>query len=255
MLFLAEPMPSTPQAPAAQAFPLTRWSLVQRAQKGTEADAMKALEDICRLYWYPIYAYARRSSLNPHDAEDLTQVFFQQMICRETLQAVQQEKGRLRSFMLQLLKQVISRQIRHTHALKRGEGHTPLSLDELHAEERFAQSLAEGDDPATHFDHAWAHEVLTSAEALLKAEYAEAENSTTFDALREFLPLGENATPYGTLSKKLRIREATLRLQIHRMRKRYAKLIEKVIAETVHDATEAKAELEHLMKLVGRHGS
>ena len=109
---------------------------MRRVQKGTDDDAQKAMEEICRLYWYPIYAYARRSGFGPHDAEDLAQLFFQQMIARETIQAARSEKGRLRTFMLAMLKRLISKQIRHDVAEKRGGSrNATLSWDELTAEE------------------------------------------------------------------------------------------------------------------------
>ncbi len=48
------------------------------------------------------------------------------------------------------------------------------------------------------------------------------------------------------------IAEGTLRLQIHRMRKRYGKLIEEEIAQTVEGPEEVKAERAHLMAVMGR---
>ena len=234
-------------------FPLTRWTLIRRVQHGGERESAQALDQLCRSYWYPIYAYARRHGFRAEDAEDLTQVFFQNLVSYESLQAVTQEKGKLRSFMLAMLKRIISKQVRHDSADKRGGMRAAtLSFEELNAEERYIAEPLGGEDADAIFDKAWAHEVLAAAESRLRDDYAKADNAEAFDDLREFLPLGENATPYASAAKKLGITEATLRLQIHRMRKRYAKLIEQVIAETVSDPTEVKAELEQLMSIVGK---
>lgn len=245
-------MPPPPKQQAQSPFPTTSWSLVQRVQKGTEADALRALEDICRIYWYPIYAFARRSGFGPYDAEDLAQAFFQQMIARETLQAARQEKGRLRTFMLTLLRQLISRQIRHDHAEKRGGGNAVFSLDELDAEQRYTHEPAHGDDPAHLFDRAWAVRVLERAEASLREDFAKAGTLATFDAIRPFLPSGSGGeAAYPEIAARLGIREGAVRLQVHRMRKRFAKLVDEEIAQTLDDPADLQAERDYLIGLVG----
>ena len=236
-------------------FPTTSWSLIRRVQQGGAADAAKAMEEICRHYWYPIYAFARRAGFAAHDAEDLTQVFFQRIITSETLQAAREEKGRLRTFMLSLLKRIISNHLRDASAEKRG-GSTgaTLSFDELDAEERFSHEPAGSHDPDALFDRAWAEGVLATAQENLRAEFAKAANLDGYAQLCEFLPLGENSTPYAEAAKRLNLAEGTLRLQIHRMRKRYGKLIEAQIALTVDSPDDVKTELTHLMKVMGREG-
>jgi RNA polymerase sigma-70 factor (ECF subfamily) len=234
-------------------FPVTRWTLVCRVQQGSGADAAKAMEELCAQYWYPIYAFTRRSGLGVHDAEDLTQCFFLRLIAGETIQAARQEEGRLRSFMLGLLKRVLADHLRRVHAGKRGGSPAAtVSLDDDTAEERYASEPADVLDPETIFDRAWAEGVLAAAERKLRDDFVRADNLDGYAQLREFLPLGDNATPYAAVAKQLAVAEGTLRLQIHRMRKRYGALIEEEIAQTVEGPGEVKAELDHLMAVIGR---
>lgn len=234
-------------------FPATRWTLVERVQRGSETQAARAMEDLCRQYWYPLYAFARRSGFAPHDAEDLTQVFFQRLITSESIAAARREKGRLRSFMLALFKRVISNHVREATAAKRGGSPAAtVSMDEADAEERYAHETVRSVDPEQIFDRAWAAEILQAAEGKLRADFVDGNNLESYEQLREFLPLGENATPYTTIAARLGIAEGTLRLQIHRMRKRYGRLIEEEVAQTVGNPGEVKAELDHLMTVVGR---
>ena len=244
-------MPIPPRT-SQVAFPSTRWSLVQSMQKGGEAEAAQALNEICRHYWYPIYAFTRRHGFSCHDAEDITQGFFQRIVSSEAIKEACAEKGRLRSFMLGLLKRVISNHVRHVSAKKRGgsPGAT-VSFDDIDAESRYLAEPADVRDPTVLFDRAWAEEVLHTAEHRLREDFARGNNLEDFERLREYLPHGENATPYPQIAATLGISEGALRLQIHRMRKRYAKLIEEEITQTVDDQDEAKAELEHLMKVIG----
>lgn len=239
--------------PSPTPFPLTRWTLIRRVQKGGGQEATKALDEICREYWYPIYAFARRQGFPRQDAEDVTQIFFQRLIASETIQAAQQEKGRMRTFMLSLLKKVISNRLRDAATEKRGGSPAAtISFEDMQAEERYLREASEVHDADAFFDRAWAEGVLGAAEKKLRDDYVSADNGSAYDQLRGFLPLGENATPYASAAKKLGINEGTLRLQVHRMRKRYAKLIEAEIAQTVDNASEVKAELEYLMTVVGQ---
>src|SRR5437764_13767932 len=59
----------------ASAFVTTRWTVVLTAQ-GSSPAAHDALEQLCRSYWRPIYAFLRREGRSPEDAQDLTQSFF-----------------------------------------------------------------------------------------------------------------------------------------------------------------------------------
>ena len=242
-----------PDSDKITGFPATRWTLIRRAQKGGEAEAARAMEEICRQYWYPIYAFARHRGFSPHDAEDLTQTFFQRLVASETIQAAREEKGLMRSFMLSLLKRVISNHVRHASAEKRGGlDAATVSFDDVDAEERYSHEPVGIHDPEALFDRAWAQEVLDTAEKKLKDDFSRADNLESYEQLREFLPLGDNTTPYAQVAKKLGIAEGTLRLQIHRMRKRYGKLIEEEIAQTVNSPEEVKIELAHLMTVIGR---
>lgn len=213
------------------------------------------MNEICRQYWYPLYAFSRRVGFPPHDAEDITQTFFQRLVTTEAMQEAQEDKGRLRSFMLALLKRVIANHVRHVSAQKRGGRHLDaISFDDQNAEERYTREPADLSDPEMLFDRAWARGVLHAAENRLRNDFIKADNLDDFQQLCEFLPLGHNATLYAQVAEKMGLTESSLRLQIHRMRKRYAKCIEEEIAQTVSSPEQLKAELEHLMNVVGAGG-
>ena len=235
-----------------QAFPSTQWTLVQRIQCGSVEDARQAMEAICRRYWYPVYSFLRRSGHAQHDAEDLTQMFFEKLIEEHSMKDVREERGRLRAFLLGVLKRSLADHFEKRRAIKRGGNVQIISFDEQEAESRYALEPADLKSPDAIYDHAWARRVLEAADEKLRGECEGADDVKTFESLREFLPLGENATPYRDVAVRLRMEEATVRLQIHRMRKRYRKHIEEEIAQTVADPAEQKSELAHLMVAMGR---
>lgn len=235
------------------AFPTTSWSLIQRVQKGSAEDAAPAMEEVCRQYWYPIYAFARRSSFAPADAEDMAQTFFQNLVAHDAIRAAQAEKGRLRTFMLAMLKRLISKQIRHNVAEKRGgAANATLSWDELTAEEHYALEPATLADADALFDRAWAERVIDQAEAALRDEFIDGNNLVLFEAIQDYLPYRTNEpATYPAIAAHLAMKEGAVRQQVSRMRKRHATLIEEQIAQTVEGEDERREELKYLVTIMG----
>src|SRR5262245_993513 len=81
-------------------FHTTHWTVVLAAQVRGEKTAQDAFARLCSIYWYPLYAFVRRSGRDCHDAEDLTQDFFVRLIAKDGLASVHPEHGRFRSFLL-----------------------------------------------------------------------------------------------------------------------------------------------------------
>src|SRR5262249_2032346 len=91
-------------------FTSTRWTMVLDAgESQTPADeALRALSELCRIYWRPIFLFLRRQGSNPDDAQDLTQGFFAHLIESRAYARADPEKGRFRSFLLGALKHFVA---------------------------------------------------------------------------------------------------------------------------------------------------
>src|SRR5438105_1247285 len=120
----------------ARTFPHTRWSVVLAATRQPSPDANAALETLCRDYWYPLYAFVRRSGESSHDAQDLTQEFFRLLLEKRWLDAADREKGRLRTFLVTALKHFMAKEWRRDSARKRGGGQIHVPMDTVFAESR-----------------------------------------------------------------------------------------------------------------------
>lgn len=142
-------------------FATTRWTMVLNAgdaQKTTQAG--KALDDLCRTYWYPIYAFVRRRGYSRDDAEDLTQTFFARLLEKRTVAAARRERGKFRTFLLAALKNFLADEWDKAHALKRGAGQTPLSLDIESAEAKYNVEPVDRMTPEKVFERKWALRLL-----------------------------------------------------------------------------------------------
>ncbi len=171
---------------APSVFPDTRWTLVVSA-RGSDTRSRRALEELCRSYWYPLYAFARSRGLAPADAEDLTQTFFAQMLERETMHRVSPEAGRLRSYLLSSMRNVIAQDWRDRHTQKRG-GHSPvIVIDQAAAEGRLQSELTDSSDPIREFNRRWALTLLDTVLHRLRSEYEKQGQAAAFAALAPFV--------------------------------------------------------------------
>ena len=235
---------STPRKPARTraVFPTTRWSLIARVQAG-DADSAAALEEICRNYWYPLYAFLRRSGVRPPDAEDVTQGFFQRVLAHETLHAASAAKGTLRSFLLSSLKSHLADHCRAANAEKRGGGQVPLPIEWHEAEQRYSVEPADRLDPETLYARAWARGLIENVRTQVRAAYLASHPAETYAAIEPHLIPDEDLAPYRELAAQLGSSEGSARLLIYRMRRKFRELIEAEIARTVSDPADIPGEL------------
>ena len=75
--------------------------------KGT-AEARAALEELYRLYCYPVYAFIRRRGHGRQDAQDLTQDFFVHLLVKGTVSRADPHRGRFRNFLLGALEHFLA---------------------------------------------------------------------------------------------------------------------------------------------------
>ena len=238
--------------PAAHSsFPETRWSRVLRVRKKEGEEGAKALADLCGLYWFPLYAFARRCGHSPEDAEDLTQGFFGRLLERDLLAKADPARGRLRSFLLGVFKNFISEVRREAAAQRRGGGKTFIAIDLAEAEEWYCKELVDEATPELLFERSWFHRVLENTLGRLEAEYRERGKAELFVRLQDSLAWNSAETRTPEIAEKLHMSAGAVRVAIFRMRQRFAELLEEQIADTTASKAETSEELDHLRRVIG----
>jgi RNA polymerase sigma factor (sigma-70 family) len=207
-----------------------------------------ALAGLCKLYWYPLYAFVRRRGYNPEDAQDLTQGFFLHLLDHKALAQVDPLKGKFRSFLLASIQNYLSKQIDRARCLKRGGKTEFVPLDGKTAEDRYRLEPVDYLTAEKMFDARWALTLLDEAMSLLSAEYAAQGKTPTFEALKAFLrPIDSEALPsYEQVAGQLGTGAGAVKMLIHRLRKRYTTLLRAEVARTVSDPEEIGEELHAL---------
>lgn len=232
--------------PANARIPTTSWTLIKRLHRGGDADSARAaLAILCENYWYPLYAFARRSGSAPADAEDATQSFFTAIIGKDLFTAADPAAGKLRTFLLTAFTRHL-RDLRDLRgAIKRGGGAEHLPLDLLTAEDSYTREPTATGTPDETFDRAWAATILDLAtRALATAEHA-AGRGDHFAALEALItPDTDTTGAYTEAAARLAISEPAARKAVERLRARYRDILRHAIADTLHDPDPAQIENE-----------
>lgn len=222
-----------------------------RAQDQQAPQALDALGKLCHAYWYPLYAFVRRRGYPPEEAEDLTQEFFSRLLEKNALESVERSKGKFRSYLLASMKHLLANEWNRSQCEKRGGGLTILSLDDLHAEERYRLEPPDELTPDRVYDRRWAETIVDSVTLKLRDEFVTAGQATRFEELKVFLLADEEPVSYASMAERLGMTEGAVRTAIYRMRQRYGALFRAEIAQTVTSLSEMEDEIRHFLDVLG----
>jgi RNA polymerase sigma-70 factor (ECF subfamily) len=238
----------SPPADGATSFHTTRWTIILKAAQSQAQGGPSALAELCRLYWYPLYIFARRRGHSPDDAQDLTQAFFLHLLKHRAFRSVDRLKGKFRSFLLASFQNHLSDQVDRIRRLKRGGDKEFVQLDAQEAEERYRLEPVEFLTAEKIFDARWAMTVLGEALKQLSQEYVSAGKASTFETLKVFLDPNNAMNPpsYDEVANRIQVTTGAVKTLIHRLRKRYTALVREAVGRTVSDPAEIDEEIHAL---------
>ena len=234
-------------APGPREFTTTHWSLVGAAQsdEASRTQARRALEELCRAYWYPLYTFVRNRGYSSFDAQDLTQAFLLRFIETGGFASADRARGRFRTYLLGAMKHFLANEWHRARTQKRGGGVTFLELDALDPEARYALEPAQAGDPDAGFDREWARALIGQAMEALRAEAQARGKGELFRTLKGSLA-GE-APDRSETAAQLGMTPGAVKVAVHRLRQRYRDLLRARIAETVSDPSEIEDEMRYLL--------
>jgi DNA-directed RNA polymerase specialized sigma24 family protein len=234
------------------AFQTTHWTLVLRARETqSEKSAQEALSNFCEAYWPPLYAFVRHRGHPSPEAQDLVQGFFAHLLEQETLSRANQDKGKLRTFLLGSLQNFLFNEYDRAHALKRGGGHQIVSIDDHlpEAEASMMDTMHLSDSAA--YDLVWASNIVKRAWQQLQDAFESEGKAEWLEVLRPFVA-GGGKTPLNQeeAATKLGVPIATLRTWLSRLRQRYREALRMEVANTVSDPSDVDQELHYLYQIL-----
>jgi len=237
---------------AQPVFATTHWSMVMHAGRSGSPQADRALAELCCVYWYPLYAYARRQGHDPSDGQDLTQQFFAVFLEKNYFGLADPDRGRFRSFLLASFKHFLANEHYRIRAAKRGGRCTFVPWDEAVVEAHYRNELATEASPDKLFEHAWALTLLEKVMKDLQQEHVCLGKAKVFEALQVFLTGDKSEATYEEIGKGLQMSESAVKMAVSRLRRRYGERLRGEIAHTVADPAVVEEELRHLVGALSR---
>lgn len=233
--------------PESHGFQTTLWTVVRKAGDSRSPDAAEALERLCQIYWPPLYSYAYARLKDSHEAEDVTQAFFAQLLERQDLGGLHPERGRFRAFLLAAMKNFLGKHWARKQARKRGGGALVFSFDQI--SDGMRQTLEEVDDqsPDRLFDAQWARTLVQDVYRRLEDEFARDGLADRYEVLSRFL-LGEvGPGDHAAGARELGVTESGFRSAVMRTRQRFRELFREAVLQTVSEPDEVDEEMRHLL--------
>jgi RNA polymerase sigma-70 factor (ECF subfamily) len=238
-----------PAAPAQ--FATTHWTLVAAARDGAAPEARAALAELCRVYWYPLYAFIRRKGHDADAAQDLTQGFFARLLEKDFLAAVDRARGKFRSFLMAACQHFLANEADRQRAQKRGGGVPHLPLEFQQAEERYTREPAHALTAEKLFERRWATTLLEDVLTRLGEEFRADGKGELYDRLKTFLVPADRPAACAEVAAELGMTEGAVRVAVHRLRGRYRALLEAAIARTVETPDQVQDEVRCLFAALG----
>jgi RNA polymerase sigma-70 factor (ECF subfamily) len=231
-------------------FATTSWTQVLAARESPSTESRRALDVLCRTYWYPVYALIRRQVGSAADAGDLTQTYFTELLENSYLDDYDPARGRFRIFLKTSVKHFLSKQREKSASWKRGGRTDIFSLDTRDGEGRYLYEPADRLTPEEIFERRWTLTILERVLARLKARHVEIGSGEQFTALEGYLTGRDGGTPYHETAVRLNTSEAAVKTAVHRLRREFGQLLREEIAQTVAGPEQVDAELRHLLGVV-----
>ncbi|MEW4488026.1 hypothetical protein AB1L42_08070 [Thalassoglobus sp. JC818] len=217
-------------------FQTTRWTLVRSADRGVESvESRDALAELCQIYWFPLYAFARRRGAQSADAQEQVQGFLSELLSGVLISKAEAEKGKFRSFLLKSFQYFLSNERRRENAAKRGGGAVVFSIDAAVGEERYSLEPVERVTPEALFERQWALTILEQVVEQLREDYRTKGKEPLFERLLPHLTQEETARPYQQIAESLVMNETAVKVAAFRLRKRFRELLREVIADTIEE--------------------
>lgn len=234
------------------AFPPTKWTLIAAVQSDSEDARRAALEKLCTTYRYPIYCFLRRSGLPVEDAEDVTQDFLVRILERNSFAAADRERGKLRSWLLAILKFVLADRARERDTLKRGGGAKFDSYDVMTAEDLYAKEFRDDETPERIFERTSARAIIEGVLDELCLAYAKRGEGEFAAAARSFVVGQNDDTQKPEVLQKLGLTDGAFRAKLKRFRDAFKSHLQRRVQELVENPADLKAEIDAICRAYSR---
>lgn len=231
--------------PSASVFRTTSWTLILRAPDNP-TDFCALLE----LYRDPIYVYLKRKLNDPHRADDLTQEFIRKAVIEKgVLSKADPSRGRFRFFLMTLLDRFVIDEHRREAGRNNKRPKTMTAGDDL---QELQAKRSDIDDPAAEYNREYFRTLLSRLHERLEAQCRSSgmdKHWTAYEShvLRPIL-YGCEAISIEELAGQLGASAPEVSHWIGAIKRKLAKLLRDVVAETIENPDDLDDEIAELWR-------
>jgi RNA polymerase sigma factor (sigma-70 family) len=232
-------------------FPTTRWSRIEAAKRDPRARE-KLIGELFRVYWQPVYIFARRKGLDAEAARDAVQGLFLRLFERRFVETLEASRGRLRSYLRTAMSHYLADERERQAAQKRGGALSFQALDTAWADRALADTREL--TPEQAYERAWAQLVMERAFERLRREYMSGERAGPFGAIVDSFRWDETASQ-AEIAARHELTVSQLKSLLFRARHRLRQLIANEIGDTVQSPDDAADERTQVEDAVTRRSN
>lgn len=220
-------------------WPTTMWTAVGELSPEASASAQEqALQKLCSAYNGAILASLRAMGFSKHDADDVRQRFFTEVVLgRNLLGRATRQRGRLRdlirrsvrNFALNVLRDGKAAALQNCPLDDFGDGESASGAPELRMET--AQEV---------FDKAWGRRVIERAFEVIDGEYGKKGNAMLCDALKPHLVRWSSPPSQAEVARALGVSTTYLSSELNRLRQRFGHVMRVLLSEEGGSPQEAE---------------
>ncbi len=241
-----QPTPSLPAPPAPGGdFRTTRWTQVSRA-KADSPEGRRALAELCHAYYQPVADFLRCELGEAEAARELTHDFFARLLAGGAIARAERARGRFRSYLLGAVKHFLSHHRESARRLKRGGGVENVSLNETEAGGERSVADVSLPAPDAAFDRQWALTVVARALEALRCECVVDGRADFFEQVKPWLTGDAERGDQMALADSCGISANALKVAVHRLKRRFRRLLKEEVAGTLDDPGLVEAEMRDL---------
>lgn len=219
------------------------------AAERRDSESDRALASLCEIYWTPLYGYVRRRVSDAHEAQELTQAFFAELLEKNYLGDADRKRGRFRSFLITAFKHFLSKEWEKARTQKRGGHLKTLSFDFQKADSSRGQDPVASSLTAEQlYDREWALTLLVRIMERLQETMQQKDRGEQYELLKGYLVGERQPGGYRETAERLGMSEEAVRQAVSRLRKEYRRLLREEISETVSDPAEVNDEIRKLFQ-------
>ena len=216
-------------------------------QDDSDATHRKAIEELCEIYWYPIYAFIRRKGRNVQDAQELTQSFFLKVLESGFFERANPENGKLRSFLMKSVSNFLVSDYRRSADAK---GVFIEAIDFELGERRFQSDSLSSETAEKLFEKRWATTLIDEVFERLEVDTRQKYGDLVASLMVSHLRGNSGMSSLQELAEKLELTEPAIKVRMHRLRQDYRKLLRKEVSDTIGPNDDVDSEIRSLIDLL-----